>query len=79
MMMAMVRCEFNVLFHGMQSVVSSNARSLWKFVCAHTRLTGLPKVAKSRGKRGRPAATTATTSTWALIGYNAVPSVYIGR
>lgn len=39
---------------------------------AHTRLAGLPKVAKSRGKQGRPAAGTALA---ALIGYSAVPGV----
>jgi hypothetical protein len=46
--------------------------------CAHTRLAGLPKVAKSRGKQDRPAAT--TTTTGALIGYVSVPGVVcIGR
>ena len=45
--------------------------------CAHTRLAGLPKVAKSRGKQDRPAA---TTKLVALIGYISVPGVVcVGR
>lgn len=40
--------------------------------CAHTRLAGLPKVAKAGGKRGRPAAAAVLVE---LIGYIAVPGV----
>jgi hypothetical protein len=45
-------------------------------ICAHTRLAGLPKVAKAGGKRGRPAAAAVLVE---LIGYIAVTGVvYIG-
>jgi hypothetical protein len=45
--------------------------------CAHTRLVGLPKVAKSRDKQDRPAA---VTTLVALIGCISVPGVVcIGR
>jgi len=45
--------------------------------CAHTRPAGLPKVAKSRGKRGRPAATTGVCGIDRL--HRRACVVYIGR